>query len=298
MIDWEHLPSFLAVARSGRLRTAAEQLNTTHGKVNRHISALEASYGVRLFDRTRKGMVLTVAGSDLLPAAEEAEAVFLNARRRLQGRDKEESGTVRVSLPATIAYELFAPIFADFMSAYPNIDLQIRITDRFEDINRLETDISIRVAYDVQDDVVAQKLFPVYAGTYASKRYIEERMPEAGASGEGLHWIGWGEFDAFPRWIQQSPYPNAPVRHAVTDSTMHIYLVRYGFGMSVLPAFYAQKFPELQLMPGCELVPDRTLWILLHSDHRRTTRVRRLVDFLASEIRKRRALIEGRTSSD
>ena len=40
------------------------------------------------------------------------------------------------------------------------------------------------------------------------------------------------------------------------------------------------------------------VWILLHSDHRRTTRVRRLVDFLASEIRKRRALIEGRTSSD
>ena len=83
--DWEQMPYFLAVARMGSLRAAAEELNATHGTVNRRVRALETALGVQLFARTRSGLQPTRAGRSLLPIAEEAEVLFLGARRHLQG---------------------------------------------------------------------------------------------------------------------------------------------------------------------------------------------------------------------
>ena len=71
-IDWEQLPYFLAVARAGSLRAAAEVLGTSHVKVSRHLKALESTYGVALVRRTQRGIHLTPAGTQLLPIAEEA----------------------------------------------------------------------------------------------------------------------------------------------------------------------------------------------------------------------------------
>ena len=79
-MDWTGLPYFLAVQRSGSLRAAAEQLGATHATVDRHLRALEASYGVRLFDRTKRGLVLTEAGRTLVPQAEAAEEAVVAAR--------------------------------------------------------------------------------------------------------------------------------------------------------------------------------------------------------------------------
>ena len=190
LMDWEQVPYFLAVARTGSLRRAAEQLNANHGTIDRHIKALEAAYGVQLFSRTRKGLTLTSAGELFLPIAEEAETALISARRRLSGLDREESGTVRVSMPPILAYHIMAPIFARFSEAYPNINLEIRITDQFEDIAGFETDVSIRAAYEVQEDVVGRRMFPLAVGIFASQTYLDRHLPSAGAQGEGLHWIG------------------------------------------------------------------------------------------------------------
>jgi DNA-binding transcriptional LysR family regulator len=71
-MDWAELPYFLAVARAGSLRAAAEHVGGTHATVDRHLKSLEASFGVRLFERTRAGLALTTAGEALVPLAEAA----------------------------------------------------------------------------------------------------------------------------------------------------------------------------------------------------------------------------------
>ena len=287
------MPYFLAVARAGSLRAAAEQLGTTHTKINRHLRAFETAYGVQLFRRSRAGVELTAAGTALLPVAEEAETLFLGAQRTLQGLDRQETGVVRFSLTGTMAYDIVAPILTDFFREFPEIDLQIRTTDRFEDIKRLETDVSLRVAYEVTDDVVAQKLVPMAMGTYASRAYLDRHLAEAGPKGEGLHWIGWDEPERHPGWEKQTPFPNAEVRHATMDPVMHMSLLRNGFGMSGIASYFATLYPELVRVPGTPVTPGRTLWILLHSDLRRTVRVRRFVDFLSAGLRRMRPRLQG-----
>jgi DNA-binding transcriptional LysR family regulator len=292
-LDWQQVPYFLAVARSGSLRGAAEQLNANHGTIDRHLKSLETTYGVQLFSRSRKGLTLTPAGEVLLPIAEEAESSLLSARRKLTGLDREETGKVRVSLPGILGYYVMAPVFARFFQAYPGIDLEIRLTDSFENIEGLETDVSIRAAYEVSDDVVGRKLFPLGVGVFASRHYLERHLPDAGPRGEGLHWIGWGGANPIAGLIEQSPFPQAEIRHTVTDTMMHLHLLRSGFGMSPMLAYCNSVYPDLIQVPGTELMFDRSIWLLLHSDLSRTTRVRRFVDFVALELKKIRPLLQG-----
>ncbi len=292
-LDWQHMPYFLAVARTGSLRGAGEQLNTMHGTVNRHISALETAYGVQLFGRTRGGLELTNAGRSLIPIAEDAEKLFLGARRRLQGLDREEAGSVRFSLTGSMAYEIVAPILTRFFEECPEIDLEISVSDRLEDINRLETDVSLRFAHEINEDVVAKKLYAMALAPHASRNYLERHLPNAGRRGEGLHWIGWDEINRSPDWVEQTPFPMAEVRHATMDHVMQLGLLRHGFGMVNTSVYFDTIYPEIMQVPGTKVTLDRSLWLLLHSDIRRTTRVRRFVDFMADNLKAIKPLLQG-----
>lgn len=289
--DWEQMPYFLTVARAGSFRAAAEVLGVTHGTVSRHIAALETSYGAVLFQRSKSGPILTKAGRRLLPLAEEAEILFNRARRNMRGSDLEESGPVRFTLSGALAYEIVAPILGRFSAHYPDIDLQIVVSDRLEDINRLQADVSLRYARSISDDVVARKLVTMNLGVYASREYVEQNVPAAGPQGEGLHWIGWDQIDRDPDWLADTPFPKAEVRHACIDHVMQLSLVRSGVGMLRTTPYFARLYPELIRVPDTVVKPDTALWLLLHADLQQTARVRRLVDFLAVELKKMRSLL-------
>lgn len=289
--DWEQLPYFLAVARNGSLRTAAEKLNATHGTVKRHVEALEANYGVQLFRRTQRGLYLTTAGQSLLPIAEQTESLIAGGRSRLSGLDREESGAIRFSLTGTIAYEIAAPILVRFFEAYPAIDVQLRVTDRLENINKLETDISLRYTDHIREDVVARRLLDMNLSTLASKSYIERHLPHAGPGGDGLHWIGWDEINHNPDWLQDTDFPNATARHATTDPFMQLALARRGAGMVRTSVYFATLYPELMEVPGASVYQGASLWFLLHTELRNTIRVRRFVDFFSKELKSIEALL-------
>ena len=291
--NWEQVPYFLAVARSGSLRAAADKLGTTHAKINRHLMALEGSYGMQLLRKTRRGIELTDAGKMLLPVAEEAERLFLGAQQRLTGLDRQETGWFRFSLTGSMAYEIVGPILVKFFEAYPGIDIDIHVSDRFEDINRLETDVSLRVTHEVGEDVVARKLYPLAMAYYASPSYLQDHLPTSGPKGEGLHVIGWDEPDRHPRWLGQTPLPLAEVRHATTDHVLQLNLARRGFGIVRTMPLLAKNGLERVPIDGNELEFDRNFYVLLHSDLQRTTRVRRFVDFLTTHLLALQSQIQG-----
>lgn len=291
--SWADLPYFLAIARSGSLRAAAENLGSNHATVRRRLGALEACFGAKLFERSIDGFKLTPAGQEILPRAEAAEREILSARRQLTGLDGEAAGLVRVSVPPSLAYEVLAPLFAEFSAANPQIEIAVDITNQFQDLGRHETDVSVRVAYEVSDNVVGRRVVTYAKGIYASKNYIEENRHGFDQRGKGLHWIGWGDSDPNPEWVRNSPFPKAMLRHTIREGSLHLPLVREGMGISYLPCFAASQYPELQLAPGTVAALDRSIWLLLHADLKRTTRVRLLVDFLALRIRQNKALFLG-----
>ena len=289
--DWEQLPYFLSVARLGTLRQAADEMGATHGTVKRQIEALEVAYGVQLFRRTRKGLKLTDAGENLIPIAEEADRLVGAARHRLQGFDRDEQGAIRFSVTGTMAYDIIAPMMVRFFTAYPDIDVQIQVTDRFEDINKLETDVSLRYADCIRENVVARRLFNLTLNTFASQTYLDQHLGTVSPTGKGLHWIGFDSIDPKPEWVKSTDFPDAEVRHATTDHIYQLSLVRRGFGMIRTSVYFAHLYPELVAVPGAVARRDRPLWILRHTELKRTARVRRFVDFLTDELNALKPLL-------
>ena len=289
MLDWKLLPYFLAVARAGSLRGAAEAMDATHATVKRNLEALEARYGVQLFARARSGLELTSAGKSLLPAALEAEEVIARGRAGVQGLDRAASGRIRLSVDPMTAHLLLAPILARFAALYPEIAFDLNLTYEIEPLSELKADVSIRHAAEITEDVTARKLYPLSLATMASREYIDRRLPDAGPRGAGLAWLGYGDAPELLAWIRDSPFPDAAVRHLVPDPEMHLHLARAGAGMTILPRWVPDRFPELQRVPGTGLDERRNTWIVLRSDLARTRRVRIFVDYLAEALLERRA---------
>lgn len=288
-MDWKSLPAFLAVARSGSLRAAAEQVEGTHATVRRQIEGLEAQLGTMLFRRAAGGLSLTPAGRQLLPQALEAEAALLKGFSAVKGLDREASGRIRLSVDPLTAHYMLAPVLADFAALYPEIEIELKLSYFVDSIAKDETDISIRHVVEVADDAVGRKLFPLSIGVYAARGYIDAMLPQAGAKGAGLTWIGYGDVPELQRMIDASPFPSARVRHTVADPQMHLHLARHGAGMAFVASWVQSAFPELQRVPGTELDQSRSTWILLHGGLRRVKRARLLVDYLSAALLERRA---------
>ncbi|MCV6593155.1 MAG: LysR family transcriptional regulator [Silicimonas sp.] len=289
MMDWKSLPAFLAVARAGSLRAAAEDLGGTHATLRRQIEALEAGLGAQLFLRGAGGLQLTGAGRRLLPQALEAEAALLKGFNAVQGLDREASGRIRLAADATSAHLLLAPVLAEFAQLYPDIEFELNLSYSIDSIEKFEADVSLRHVPEVQEDVVGRKLFPLSLGIYASRDYIDRALPKAGPKGEGLSWIGYGSAPELVEFVKNSPFPKARLRHVIPDPEMHLHMAREGAGMTFLAAWVEARYPELQRLPGTELDRRRSTWLLLHPDLRRTRRVRLFVDYLAAALLEKRA---------
>jgi DNA-binding transcriptional LysR family regulator len=110
--NWNDLRAFLAVARTGRLTTAAGRVGMDHTTVARRIAALEDGLGARLFDRSPQGYALTPHGERLMPTAEKIESLTLRAASELGESDQALSGTVRIGAPEGFGSYVLAPLMA------------------------------------------------------------------------------------------------------------------------------------------------------------------------------------------
>ena len=291
-VDWAELPYFLAIVEEGSLRAAAQQMGTTHATVSRHLESLEAAYGTHLFKRTPEGLALTLAGEELLPTAMRAEQAVLDGRRRLTGLDREAAGRVRVTVTPMLAFNVLPKIFADFVHFYPDIELEIDVSNTYQDLARNKTDVSIRMAFGVTEDMLGRKLQQYRLAPIASVDYIKRNLPNAGPKGEGLTWLGWGPWADDKNWVRDSAFPKADRRHVAMEALLQVRLVSEGVGMALLPSFVLHFDPTLQVVPGASSYPDRSIWLLLHGDLKDSVRVRPFVEFVASEFKKRRKIFE------
>ena len=287
-LNWDDLKFFLAVARTGTLRGAAESIEVNHTTLTRRLSVMEDRVGTRLFDRSKSGLALTQLGEELMPHAERVEAEMAAVSRAIVGRDAQPTGTVHVTLPHGLAITSLMDDFTAFAALYPDITLNLNFTNDIRDLMRREADVSLRVADEVTDDVVGRKLVQMSQAAYCTRAYAE-RVHDNG--GEGLSFIGWHEPEEAKTatWIAKSYYPKATLKHRVSELVPLITLAASGLGMAYLACNLGDRHPDLIRAPFQKPMPYRSIWLLLHRDLRNTARVRLLVDFLAERVRPKRA---------
>jgi DNA-binding transcriptional LysR family regulator len=148
MIDWDDVRYFLAVARGGSVRAAAERLRVNHSTVLRRIAELEQRLGAHMFEKLPSGYRLTDAGEEVLEYAKQMEASSNQLETRVFGRDQNVRGLLRVTLAPTLATHLLMPDFADFARLHAEVEMEILSSDAPVNLTNREADVAIRVVHE------------------------------------------------------------------------------------------------------------------------------------------------------
>ena len=172
-----HLLTVLAATKS--FTETARRLGASKASVSMRISELERTAGVLLVRRTTRSVGLTEAGqqlvTDMQPAFERIAGSY-SAARDTVGKPR---GLVRVTAPVALGRQHLAPMVADFLKQFPDIHIELELTDRFVNLAHEGFDLAIRHAHVVPETHVAWVLCDTRSVLVASADYLAQRgMPE------------------------------------------------------------------------------------------------------------------------
>ena len=225
MIDWDDVRYFLAVARGGSVRAAAERLGVNHSTVLRRIAQLEERLGVHMFEKLPSGYRLTAAGEEVLEFADQMEASSHLLETRIFGRDQSVRGLLRVTLAPPLATHLLMPDFADFARLHPDIEMEILSSGELANLTNREADVAIRVVYDRKTlplNLHGMKGPELFGGVYMSCDRLAAWR--AGAP-DPIRWIVIS-IHGIPDWASEGEVRTTGVPFRTTDGEAQVVAVR------------------------------------------------------------------------
>jgi DNA-binding transcriptional LysR family regulator len=293
-LDWNDLRYFLEVHRAGSLAGAARTLRVRHSTVGRRLEALEETLATRLFARMPAGLLLTDAGRQILPLAEEAERAMLAVERRLAATDERLEGVVRLATSEAFSGFLVRHL-ARLHTRHPGLIVEILSGNRSLDLSRGEADVALRFAVTTQPDLICKRLGDTGWALFASESYLERRgTPLSAGDLSGHDLIGFDDTMANTPgalWLND----HAADAHITLRGNSIISVLNAaisGMGLAVLPCFLAQGEPTLRrAAPG--LLGSREVWLVFHPEVGRIARVRCVIDFLTEIIAETATELRG-----
>jgi DNA-binding transcriptional LysR family regulator len=297
--DWNELRLVLAVARSGGLVGAAKALGIDHSTVFRRLQAVEARLGQPLFERVPAGGYQpTAVGERMAAAAERMQDEALALARDIAGHDPRLSGRLRVTSSETLAHRILTPALAAFRCAHPGIVVELTIDNRVLNLTRREADVALRPLRPKEGDLWGRKIADVAWTLYGSADYLATNGRPATAADLAAHaLIGWNEAAVdinAAEWLADAT-PASAVVYRTTSIVNQLNAARHGIGLAALPCFLGDPEPGLERALA-DPIPKltRELWIVTHTDLKRTARVRAFFDVVGESLASKRALFEGR----
>ena len=238
--------AFVQVAELGSFSAAAAVLGLTPSAVSRQVSRLERELGVQLMQRTTRQLRLTEAGvlafahcSDMVTAAQatlQLTQTFVN----------KPHGRVRLSAPKAFARHILHPRLLGFMAAYPDVDVQVIVSDRDIDPVREGVDLVVRLTSDPPPGLVARPLMKVNQILVAAPDYLKAAPEITQPLDLVAHsCLSLGEQERDNRWRFRRGAQRLDVvvqgRYVVNHSEMRLHGAICGLGVACVPDFVARE---------------------------------------------------------
>ena len=292
---WDLYRSLHAVLREGSLSGAARALGLTQPTIGRHVDALEAALGRRLFLRSQRGLVATEAARAMLPYLEALAATSAALRRTVTTTEAGVGGTVRITASEIVGVERLPPILAALRRRHPGLELELALSNEVEDLLRRDADIAVRMVAPVQEALVARRVGSAELGLYAHAGYLAGRSPPARVGDLAAHdLIGFDrETPALRAFLAGYPWLAAASFAFRSGSDLaQLAAIRAGVGIGVCQVGIAARDPALVRVLPADFAPGLPTWVVMHEDLRATPRVRAAFDTLAEHLT--RQLADGR----
>lgn len=151
---------FLAIAKHRSFRRAGLDLGVSASALSHSLKGLETRLGVRLLNRTNRSVTLTAAGEELLGKIVDPFEAIGSAVEGLNRYRDEPSGRIRINVLEHAATLLLGPVLPTFVERYPDIQIDVAVTNHIVDVISEGADAGIRYGGTVPDDMIAQRLSP------------------------------------------------------------------------------------------------------------------------------------------
>jgi molybdate transport repressor ModE-like protein len=290
-LDWNDLRYVIAVARQGSVAAAARALGVSHATVLRRIHAIEQGIGSPLFERMPTGYVATEAGRTLTGAGETIDSAIIDARRLIEGRIVDPSGTVRFTTTDSLAYTVMPALLASFRTRYPEIKVEMVVTNDVLDLDKRDADVTLRASSHPPASWVGMRLVRMDFAVYASPAYLAVH-PET--SWTDLDWLlPDGPLATAPsgQWVRSVIAPSRGVLK-VNSFLGLCSLAQAGIGATVLPRFVAASTVDLELLAAAPSSASVDVWVLTHPDLKKSGRISAFIEHIAKGMRDIRGRFE------
>ena len=179
MIDLNSLAIFAKVVETRSFSEAARRLKMPISTVSRRVAELEDDLGVGLLERSTRNLRLTDVGAEVFEHAQRSAEISETVGNIVSNQSSSVSGLLRLSAPPSISDTLLVPLVTAFQASYPDVRLQILVTDRFVDHIAEGIDLVFRLGPLKDSSLVARKLLTYRHQLVASPAYIERfKAPE------------------------------------------------------------------------------------------------------------------------
>jgi DNA-binding transcriptional LysR family regulator len=298
-MDIQDLQIFARVAAVQNLSAVGVELGLTPGTISKRLQALEDHLRVRLFDRTTRSIRITDEGRTFLNHVKRVLSELEHARAAIGLSVERPQGRLKVSAPASLGRRFVAPAICSFMRAYPEIEVQIDLSDRIVNLQEEGYDVAVRTGALPDSTLIAKRLAPDRQVIVAAPAYIAGHgNPAAPADiaghdclvlGDTATWTfaGGGAEHAVKAQGRLRSNNGELLRHAALD----------GLGLFRTSEFRVRDDIAdgglVQVLPDWEVTANSAIWAVYPSNKHVLPKLRVLLDHLADWFRDHRGSLAG-----
>lgn len=290
MTIWDGINEFVCVVETESFTAAAKRLEVSVAHISRQVNQLEDRLGAKLLYRTTRKLRLTEVGEVYYQHARKILDDMQAAERAVMEMEGKPTGKLRITAPVYYGEYFLAPLVNDFLLQYPQLDLELKLTNETVDLVKDGYDLAIRLGTLDSSSLMCRKLArrtqylcasPAYLATHGTPQTLADLANHRCLGGSLDHWR-FLENGKLRNWRVGSAWScNSGL--ALKDAALK------GLGIVQLPDYYVQEAlaqGSLISLLESHRLPDDGVWVVYPQNRHLSPKVRLLVDFLVAQLGK------------
>lgn len=289
------MAAFARVVEAGSFSSAARQLGVTPSAVSRQVARLEAVLRVRLLERTTRKLRLTDAGQAAYTRCQAMVAAAREVMALSDSHTEAPRGLVRVSMPKAVCRLVVHPLMLGFLQRYPDVDVQLVVTDRAVDLFEEAIDIAIRITDSPPLGLAGRPLMRIRHLACASPTYLAAHgMPQHPRDLAQHSCLYLGEDARDRHWRFHRAGENVQVtvqgRYVANHSEIRLEGALNHLGIASLPEFTAREAlvdgSLIEVLPDWEHQTDYAgmAWLLYPPNRYLASKLRVWIDYVVEHL--------------
>ncbi|WP_027859647.1 LysR family transcriptional regulator [Marinobacterium jannaschii] len=288
MIDFNEVYVFVKVVEAGSFVGASKQLKMPSTTVSRKVQKLEDALGVRLLQRSTRKLRLTDIGQQFFASSQQNLAQIEEASALASQSRAMPTGLLRMTSPTEFAVNYLQPWISDFLLLYPEVQIELEVTDRYVDLIEERIDIAFRSGQLKDSSLIARRIGPKKSVFCASPRYLEKAGWPTSAGDLSQHEcviMGRSIKDQYWTLSAGNAEISVPVkgRYAVDNMQLVVAAARSGMGIAQVPqplVIKSLREGELVQVLAGHSVPEQSIYIIYPSHRHLAQVVRTFIDYV------------------